>query len=442
MSRLQFPEPPFPRSHLVPLQPIGLETPFAESTESYVLRLAEEHRVTRYHIEALVSSAGPEPLYKGVSRQPFRVDSPLESAQEFCRRLASLTHVPAVEFMGLGWLATRLGFSGALRDHRAWCPQCIEQRRLDGGKPHLPLVWSLPLYENCLTHGGSMQSSCSHCSKRISVRREWAVPFENCPHCNSYLGRPLSQAGCTFQDLARRKARAVDQRAAIHLGDFIATAESMRNEAMFGAPDVSRLVASAVERGLARNESHLASIAGITKGTLNRLTCDPTARPSLDVLARLAVASDVALAGTFCPQLWREGSETAATVAPIPHSSRRGRPRISWDEVRRAANTELRSPTPRSPSALAKELRVDPSQFRRTFPEIANKLMALNKQYLVNERKALEGKLVIRIRDLLAKRAAGSTRRFPSLRTAASTLAIHRNNLDVRAAWEFCKANY
>lgn len=86
-------------------------------------------------------------------------------------------------------------------------------------------------------------------------------------------------------------------------------------------------------------------------------------------------------------------------------------------------------------------LKVDPSQFRRTFPEIARKLVALHKQYLVSERGALEGKLVIRIRDLIAKQNAVPTLRFPSLRTVAATLGVHRNNPDVQAAWEFCKAN-
>ena len=435
--RLQYPEIPFPRSCLAPLEPIGLGTTSAESVESYVLRLAKEHRVTRYHIESLVSRSGPTPLYQGTSRQPFRVDSPIENAKEFARRLALLTHMPAVETMGLGWLAGKVAFMGALRDHRAWCPQCIGRMEASGNDAYLPLAWSLPSYEICTEHGGSIQTSCPSCSKRIDVRREWALPFADCPHCNRPLGRTESTAARSLCDLARRKVREVDQRAARYLGELISMAPEMRTLPMLASPDVSRLVASGIARGRADHSSNLAALAGIPKSTLHGLAVTHTSRPSLDILARLAVAADVSIVGTLCPSLWKVGPDTDHARIAMPLSPRRERPRVSWDAVRLEANAQMRSAKPESPNALARRLHVDASQFKKRLPKTVAKLADLHRKRLTAEREAVQAKLAIRMRQFINGHIGTGSR--ISLRAVVAALDIHRNNIDVRAAWARCQ---
>lgn len=436
--RLKYPEIPFPRSALAPLEPIGLGTWAAESVESYILRLAKEHRVTRFHIESLVSTCGATPLFQGTSRQPFRVDSPIETAKEFARRLAALTHVAAVETMGLGWLAGRVAFMGAMRDHRAWCSQCIGRCEAPGSAPYLPLVWSLPSYEVCLAHGGSMQSSCPSCSKRINGRREWAWPFTNCPHCTLPLGRDESTAGNSLRDLARRKVREIDQRAARYLGELISMAPAMRSLPMLQSADVSRIVASGIARGRADHASGLAALAGVPKSTLHGLAVTRSSRPSLDILARLAVAADVSIVGTLCPSLWKEGSAIDVKRTFMPVSPRRERPRVSWDAVRRAINAELRSAKPDSPCALARRLGVDPSHLKNTFPEAAKKLSALYRANKVSERETAQAELVVLIREHLEDRSRAGRR--VSLRSASVSLNVNRHNEDVRAAWARCRS--
>lgn len=435
--KLKYPEVPFPRSTLAPLEPIGLGTWAAESVESYILRLAKEHRVTRFHIESLVSRSSGVPLFQGTSRQPFRVDSPIETAKEFARRLAALTYVPAVETMGLGWLAGRVAFMGALRDHRAWCPQCVGRCEATGSAPYLPLVWSLPSYEVCLAHGGSMQSSCPSCSKRINGRREWAWPFATCPHCSCSLGRPESTAGRSFRDLERRKIRGIDQRAAINLGELISGAQGMKDLPMLEIPDVPRVVASGIARGRADHASDLAALAGVPKSTLHGLAVARSSRPSLDILARLAVAADVSIVGTLCPSLWKEDSAIGGDRSFMPVSARRERPRVSWDEVRRATNAELRSSEPDSPFALARRLGVDPSHFRNTFPEAAKRLSTLYRATKASKRETAQAKLVVLIREHLNVRTSAGRR--ASLRSVSTALEVNRHNEDFRAAWGQCR---
>ena len=438
MKKQMFPASPIARSCLQPLTPAGLGTAMVESMESYVLRLARDHRVTRFHIERIVSEAGAEPLFRGTSRQPFRIDSPFESAKEFAGRLARLTGTPPVASLGLGWLAGKVATTGALRDHRAWCPQCIGERKAVGQPPHLPLLWSLPSYELCIVHGGSMQSACPSCSKRISVRREWAWPFDACPHCTVSLARPASAIGHSFRDLERRKVRGVDQRAARYLGELISTAHELQGLSILDTPDLPRLVSSAIARGRANHPSHLAAMAGIAKSTLHGLAVKRSFKPSLDNLARLSVAADVSLAGTLCPALWKEAPAGESDRTFLPVSSRRERPRISWDAVRRAANAQLRASSPESPGALARRLEVDSTQLKNTFPETIRKLSALHKQHKVRAQEAVRAKLEEQMRKHIDECSRSGRR--ASLRTTASALKVYRANQDVRASWKRCRA--
>ena len=119
-------------------------------------------------------------------------------------------------------------------------------------------------------------------------------------------------------------------------------------------------------------------------------------------------------------------------------SPRRERPRVSWDEVRRATNAELRSSKPDSPSGLARRLGVDPSHLRNTFPEAAKKLSALYRASKASERETAQAELVVRIREHLEDRSRAGRR--ASLRAASTSLKVHRHNEDFRAAWTKCQA--
>ena len=431
--RLKYPEIPVPRSRLAPLKPIGLGTPSAESVESYVLRLAREHRVTRFHIESLVSGSGEGILYKGMSRQPFRLDAPIETAKEFARRLAMLTHVAQVETMGLGWLAGKVAFSGALRDHRAWCSVCIGQRQARGLTPYMPVAWLLTSYEGCLEHGGCVQMSCPSCSKRISVRREWAWPFDTCPHCSCSLAAKGATAVPSFRDLERRHARRLDQRAAANIGELISSASSLENLEILDLPDLPRVVKSGIARGRAEHAAGLAKLAGVPKSTLHGLAVARSSRPSLDILARLSVIADVSIVGTLVPALWKEGSAAGKEPSSMPFSARRERRRVTRDELHRAITAELMVEKPCSPYALAMRIGGDAAHLRRTFPEAAKELSLLCHTNQALEFESTRLRFATLIRDQISNRSRGGKR--ISMRSTAISLGVLRNNRAFRAAW-------
>lgn len=437
--RLNHSDSLFPRSILSPLEPIGLGTSSAESVESYVQRLAKEHRVTRYHIESFVSKSGPTPLYQGISRQPIRLDSPIHNAKEFTRRLSLLTCTPAVETMGLGWLTARVASMGALRNQRAWCPQCIGKTEESGTAGFLPLAWSLTAYEICAEHSCAIQTSCPSCRKGIDVRREWSWPFSHCPHCDSPFGRAEFAAANSLRDFERRKVREADQRASKHLGELISRAPEMRNYPMLESPDIHRLVKSGIARRKADHQSNLANLAGISKGTLHRLTEERTSRPTLDVLTRLAAVTDTSIVGTLCPGLWKVGPDTDNTRIAMMHSSRRGRSRLSWDEIGHAVDKEIGSPRPVSPSTLAHRLQIDASNLRKRLPKTVANLAEVCRKQLTFERQSNQTKLAAQMTEFIHTRTATGKR--ISLRSVSKALNVRRWNTDVQVAWSKCQTD-
>ena len=109
----------------------------------------------------------------------------------------------------------------------------------------------------------------------------------------------------------------------------------------------------------------------------------------------------------------------------MPVSTRADRPHVSWDDVRRATNAELRSAKPDSPSALARRLGVDSTQLRNTFPEAARKLSALCRASKASERATAQIDLVVLIREQIEDRSRAGRR--VSLRASQAPVDARRS---------------
>ena len=109
----------------------------------------------------------------------------------------------------------------------------------------------------------------------------------------------------------------------------------------------------------------------------------------------------------------------------MPVSTRADRPHVSWDDVRRATNAELRSAKPDSPSAFARRLGVDPSHLRNTFPEAAKNLSALYRASKASERATAQIDLVVLIREQIEDRSRAGRR--VSLRASQAPVDARRS---------------
>jgi TniQ len=343
------------RSALFCLAPIGLGSAQAESLESYTCRLACRHGIPRHKLEQLINHQG-EPLYNDSSGPP-RLDSPTEIAAGFSQRLAQATGQPMVAALGLGRFAGRLAVMSTLRKHRAWCGMCFRDAR-DGGIPaNLPLLWSLQSYQRCIVHGNAMETQCRACARRSFLSNSWHQALDHCPWCDEDLAAVPSDGFAHLAHLERRGQENVDLFLGRILGDFVARASS--STAPVGPADITRVVTSAIDRGVATCSGDLIKKVGLAAPTLSTMKSGRN-RPSLAALLRLAAGADVSLMGVFDPAHWCEG----VAGAPPPHARhlprlQRHRGRYDWERISCEVAAELDRGAAPTMAEIAKRLGTD-----------------------------------------------------------------------------------
>ena len=224
-------------------------------------------------------------LFRDTSYQPFRLDGVTRIAGQFSERLSSLTMQPPIKRLGLGWLAGVLSNHGCLRSHGAWCTSCMKEMTREGGA-YIPLVWMVDAVIACPIHAQRLQEACPHCGERISLRRAWGARCTECPHCCSTLCSE-TQASQRSGSLATAKASPTEIAKSRLVANFVEATQRLEPDKSPRAPDVQRLIESAIRRGFFDTRAALALEAGISKGTLH-LYEHQGGYASLDCLARLA----------------------------------------------------------------------------------------------------------------------------------------------------------
>lgn len=357
MNLAQYKETRPERSVLFSLEPLGLGTAVVESLESYTCRLARLHGVARHTLEQIVNHHG-EALYLDRSGPP-RLDSPTELAANFSKRLAELTHRPEVIALGLGRFADCLATMHTLRKYRAWCGRCFHDARVRSVPAHLQLLWSFECYDRCTVHGHVLETQCRACGKRSSRSASWHQALDRCPWCDKDLADGGTGEPRCFAHLARRGSEHVDMLCGRVAAEFVSWASS--STCPVQPANMSKLVDSAIVRGLVANERELVKRAGLAPPTLCTLKSGRN-RPSLTALVRLAAISNVAVAGLFDTKEWKE--DATGSMSPSLGSLPRMRAHRGhdWDQIRRevAAGFERGDATPLW--RLAKRFGVDAGQ--------------------------------------------------------------------------------
>ncbi|MFT7776617.1 TniQ family protein [Roseateles sp.] len=422
------------RSVLLSQKPIGLGTPFVESLESYICRLARRHGVVRCTLQQLVNGYGPA-LY--LDRQgPPRLDAPTGAAAAFADRLATLTGCDEVRTLGLGRFAGHLSTAHALRQHRAWCGKCFHDARTRGEEPHLQLLWTLAGFERCMIHGEVLETQCPCCGKRCKPSRSWHRDLDHCPWCGKDLADGRSEVAQSFAQLARRGNTDVDLFLGKVLGAFVAWASTPSSTVVAG--DLRGLVEQALVRMRVRNMSDLAAAASVPQSTLVGLL-KKTRRPSLQILARLAGAARVPLASMFT-------AEDMLADGPIPPYGLKHLARLKvsrrhiWAEVRRETGEVITSGESVSLQQLSKRLGVDQSYLGLKISSEARQiLLERAKAARAQARQARLSELVTRIREAAGQLSANGLR--VGARTVCEHLGTSSGSPYFRVAYKMARAD-
>jgi transcriptional regulator with XRE-family HTH domain len=421
-----------PRSVLVPLEPIGLGTPLAESLESYVTRIAKHERVARFWVEQVVSRSGAAELARDRSRQQMRLDAPSRTWSEFAQRLATLTAQPLVARLGLGWLHEHVSRAGALRQHRAWCFVCVGEMASGSRKTYEPLVWSLAACKFCPLHGVPLQTTCSICGARKLARRVCGNWLE-CNSCGTVLRNYCRAAHAASSNTHAEANASFERKAATTIGDFVSVAHLLGQERQVSEPALPDLVLSALERGRATSQAHFARLCKVPKNTLNDALRGRPKANKFELLVRLATVADVSLAGLFDKRYWKVDARQVRICDIQGIQNEPPRRRVDWAATGRLG-AQLLASRVISPGKLAQALRVDVGQMKALLPDLYE--LARQQWSRAEAQRRLEQQAVLDARVCRALSEAAENGRTTSARAIAAEIGLRRSTPAFRRAMD------
>ena len=188
-----------PPSRLYALAPIAVGTPVGESLTSYVLRLAQAHRVSVrtlvvHEIRPHLGPAAARAAYVGRlsgfwARDAATLNGTSGVTRTWVQALEWLTERDKLTDLTLLCWANVLAAAGLLRYRRAWCPHCYAEQQ--DGVVYDPLLWSVAQVTVCVRHHSPLVQQCPHCGDEPP----WLAPHARpgcCSSCGVWLGQTAS----------------------------------------------------------------------------------------------------------------------------------------------------------------------------------------------------------------------------------------------------------
>ena len=170
-----------------PLVPIGVGTGLQESLTSYIDRLATKHEVSvRPFMRVFGYNKKPEDwrLFE-FSRSIRDLQTGKPVALDVAKHLGILT---GQDLSALPMHPVTRGTTSEtlLKQHLAWCPDCLADWRPRGGVVYRPYLWSLKAVTCCPVHRMKLADACPCCDAHYPHLgpRPW-TGF--CPKCNQDL---------------------------------------------------------------------------------------------------------------------------------------------------------------------------------------------------------------------------------------------------------------
>ncbi|HEY4080835.1 MAG TPA: TniQ family protein [Burkholderiaceae bacterium] len=409
------------RSLLHSLRPLGVGTPFVESAESYLRRLAVSHAVEHSQLHRFINDAG-EPIYGDLKGQTARVDALTHNAAAFMRRTAQLTRQPVVALLGLGWLAGHVTGQQSLRKRHAWCTACFAEMRAEGQDVHLPMLWSFAQLDCCPRHGMPWTEACPQCCRRSLVTRGRTGQVGACGSC----GESLTEGPLPVSNMERSATPARSLAVADQFGRLLLAAQDLAGD--FRRPSFAQVILSLSRRGLMVSPGELGLRMGVSKGTVSDLL-KGRGEAGLDMLLRLATALAVPLPDLILSPITLQCDARNHNVGHGPIAwAPRAKPRKDWVQLQMALELESTSSTPVSLPALARRVGVDVKHLSATLPAETSALR-------IQRRVAASVAQQLGVNDIVRRLIAVGAPSCVSKRGAARAIGVGRTRKCFQDAW-------
>jgi hypothetical protein len=374
------PRPQPPVTRLFPLLPCGLGTSAVESLSSYVVRLAQAHRVRVHTLVARVlrpylgSILGHLPYTAQLAsfwlRDAASINGLSGLSQAWVEALGQLTGVGGLAGLTmLGWVKV-VAPRALMRSTRAWCPDCYAEAR--EGKVYDRLLWALACVNVCEEHQRVLEHCCPVCG-----RTQRMVGPHSRPGCCSWCGAWLGQQERKGEVAQPRELWVVQS-----VGELVA--HGATEEERPGRAQIQQVIKALVARMPWRRPCRLAQLLNTTGSAVSAWNSGRSL-PQLDSLLRVSACTKLSPYQllTDVDIATRLRTIRLGSIDTPPTKRRRVYQRYNPVALQAALQEELESPTspPASVRAVAQQLSTSESQLRLHAPEQCRAISARYRAY-------------------------------------------------------------
>lgn len=406
------PQPQPSVTRLFPLPPCGMGTPTSESLSSYVVRLAQAHRVRVQTLVAQVirpalSTRRGRPTYQQLAsfwaRDAATINGTSGLAETWVHTLEQLTgRGDLTNGTMRGW-AEVLASRELLRLTRVWCPHCYTSAA--GGVVYDRLQWALACVTVCEEHQCALVHHCPVCGRTQRVLAPHSRPG-CCSWCGAWLGHAVPTNACEEQPTLDLRQIWVVQM----VGELIAQAPTQ--EPQPSREQIQQVVQAMVERMPWRRGRPLARLLKTTSSAVYAWASG-RCLPQLDSLLRMSASVQIS------PYHLLTDADVASTlrkrrlgeVEALP-AHRRAYRRYDPVALQEALQQVLESPVlpPASVRAVAQQLNTSVSQLRMYEPERCRAISIRYQAYWAQQKQERRVRLIEAIRaSVMELHLAGSS---------------------------------
>ena len=187
------------RTKLYCLNPIGIGTALVEGIPSYVMRVAEAHRISVRHLagQILTDLASPLGLLfpagraklcnrDGFRTQPYAISGVVDRVELWIHALECGTGRSDIRLLSM-WPFRKVLGERMFSDKKGWCPFCLQMWADNGTTVYEPLLWSFEDASECPVHGCPLVHKCATCNRLLGALAGNSH-VGHCSSCGSWLG--------------------------------------------------------------------------------------------------------------------------------------------------------------------------------------------------------------------------------------------------------------
>ena len=388
------------RSKLVSLKPIGVGTTKCEALISYLTRVAGKHVIRPAHLvrDVLIPMTGIRLDTSGFSFNKTysrTINSYTSYAAIFSKVLEQLTlqkNLLNLTFTAWKDILDPKG-SALLRDHVAFCPQCLDAFEKSKEGIYYPLIWFLRSATICTTHQAPLEQRCPRCDKhQLFVAQHSSLGY--CTHCGGWLGTS------SFRDTKTKVPHISlhDKFTTTALEEMIAAGPTISSKAT-QQHFVDRLESycNAVSIGnMKRFEMRL----GFNKDVICNWA-DMRSKPRIDMFLELCFrlqSSPLEFLGRDIPE---DIADQIDDYEVVQKSKRAKRSEAEMAGIRNALIASLDSDAAPTQKSVAELLGVNRRFLNHNFPELARAISDKHKRILANRASAKRDARVMQAKEIV-----------------------------------------